>query len=151
MNKSIQKWFVHPVLIAGVFWTIDGLLYFAHNFFPTAMLWIITKTILLTICPVLVLVLISKKWAGKRWDIIITSLVSVFCIWFLSAFYFLVMTLFSKNGILPLKALGWALLGFPFAAIEVSTYSGGLFGLFAVTIVLPVASLVMKRKDFLKN
>lgn len=115
------------------------------------MIWIITKTIFLTICPVLVLVLISKKWAGTRRDIMITSLVSVFCIWFLSAFYFLVMTLFFKNGILPLKALSWSLLGFPFAAIEVSTYSGGLFSLLSVTLVLPVASLVVKRKDFYKT
>jgi hypothetical protein len=151
MNNSIRQLIINPIIVAVAFWGTDGLLSFPEMFFISSKAWIITKSICLPVLTIVALFIIANKWTRTRRDIIISGFMALFWIWFSSGFYLLVMSAFSETGIMSLQGLGWLLLVFPLTAIEVSSYSGGIFGLIATSVALPIAAITIKKKGSFNN
>jgi hypothetical protein len=146
MNNGIRQWIINPLIIGGTFWLTDGLLYFSARFFTSTRAWIIIKTISLPVLTLAVFILVVNKRTESKRDILLSAFVGLLFIWLLSAVYMFVMSAFSDKGIMPLQGLGWLFIGFPMTAIEASTYSGGLFGLLATSIGLPLVAIFIKEK-----
>jgi hypothetical protein len=145
MIKDLRQLIINPFIIASVFWLTDGLLSYSEHYFKSIETLVIIKAICLPVITVAVLFIIAKKRNETRRDIIVSSFAGVFWIWFLSSYYLLALMALSKQGITSYGSFGWLLLAFPFIAIEVSTFSGGVIGLCLTTISLPIASIIIKR------
>ena len=138
------------LVIGGLlFWSIDGLMNLLGEALSTK-IWIGLKSLLLPTLSVTCFQLLIRKLKAEKEDFLVIASFMVVGIWLLSPFYLCVLGIFSETG-MNLKSLGWLLIVFPMTAVMVSTYSGGLLGLILVTIVLPLASILMKNKKVLTN
>ena len=153
MINGIKKIILYPIIIAVCYWITDGLLYpgLSDKMLKT---WIIIKSVGLPLISITVFVYMTKKINLKPRDIIVIGCCGVFWIWLLSSCYMPIMNIFLQNKDIniSMKDFGNFVLGFPFVAIEISTYSGGLLGLFLATIGLPITAIIMaKRKKSSNN
>jgi hypothetical protein len=146
MNNSPRQWLINPLLIGSAFWLTDGLLYFSNGLCTSIKAWIIIKTTSLPVLTIAVFTVIVNKWTASKRDVLVSGFAGLLFIWLLSAVYLFCMSALSARGIMSFKELGWLLLGFPMTAIEVSSYSGGLWGLIATSICLPIAALLIEKK-----
>ncbi len=146
MNNNIRRWLISPLIVACLYWLFDGVLYFASSLFPSIKIWIIAKTICLPILSVAAITLITNTWTNSKKDILIIGFMATLAIWLVSSFYMLFMSAFSEKGMMPILGVTWLIIYFPMTAIMAATYSGGLWGLFATTIMLPTATIILRLK-----
>ncbi|MCK9419316.1 MAG: hypothetical protein M0R70_08065 [Nitrospirae bacterium] len=146
MNNNVRRWLITPIIVACLYWSFDGILYFASSLLPSIKTWIITKTICLPILSVVVFALIITTRTKSKKDILIIGFMATLAIWLLSSFYMLFMSAFSEKGMMPILGVAWLIIYFPMTAIMAATYSGGLWGLFATTIILPTATIILRIK-----
>jgi hypothetical protein len=147
MINGIKTIILYPMLIAVSYWITEGLLYpgLSDKMFVA---WFVIKSVGLPLISIMVLVYITKKINLRPRDIIVIGCCGVFWIWLLSSCYMPIMNIFiqNKDVNISMKDFGYFILGFPFVAIEISTYSGGLLGLLLATIGLPITAIIMAKK-----
>ncbi|MBI5639863.1 MAG: hypothetical protein HZA17_05495 [Nitrospirae bacterium] len=144
MINGIKNIIVYPPIIALAYWITDGLLSPALS--DTIKAWIIIKSLGLPLIAIAVFLLIATKINLKPKEIIMIGCCSVFWIWLLSSCYMPIMNLFRPHEIkISLKDFGVFILMFPLVAIEISTYSGGLFGLALTSIGLPITAIIISK------
>ena len=141
MRKGVKQFLFYPAIVGIAYWLTDGLIIFP--FFSSIKAWIIAKTICLPLISVVTLIAIIQT-SEQSISPIISGFSSPAWVWLLSVFYFAVLTAISGKGV-ELHGLGSMLLLFPFTAIEVSTYSGGLGGLVLASISLPIAAIIISK------
>jgi hypothetical protein len=142
--KTKNRLLTFSLFVGGIaFWLGEGLFSLLGQIL-SGKAWIISQTICLPLIVLALLLFIAKKFKPK--DIIMNAFSMVFGIWALSPFYMYVMSIFSEKGIMELKGLGWLLIAFPMSAVMASTYSGGLFALITVSVILPIAGIIITRK-----
>jgi hypothetical protein len=147
MSNRADQWIISPLLISVLYWFIDGALYFLNGYFPSTKIWIITETVCMPALACAVLLLVNKKWSKAKRDILIVGFMATLAIWLISPFFMLFMSTFSEKGMIPLQGLGWLIVAFPMTAIMAASYSGGLYGLFATTIILPLATVILRLRQ----
>ncbi len=145
MNNGIKNIIVYPAIIAVCYWLTDGLLNPALS--NNLRAWIIIKSLGLPLISIAVFYFMSEKMDWKSRGIIAIGCLAVLWIWMMSSCYMPVMNLFQPHEVtISMKDLGVFLLMFPFTAIEMSTYSGGLLGLALTSIGLPIAAIIIAKK-----
>ena len=151
MINGIKNIILYPAVIAISYWITDGLL--SPDLSDQIKAWIIIKSIALPLISITVFVFMTYKIDLKPREILLIGCGGVFWIWFLSSCYMPIMNIFlqNKDVNISMKDFGYFVLGFPFVAIEISTYSGGLLGLFLATIGLPITAIIIARRKKSSN